>query len=79
MPDVLVRNLSEEALVTLRKRASRHRRSLQRELVTILESAAEEARSPTASEVADRIRERLARTGRQFRESAPMIREDRER
>jgi plasmid stability protein len=41
MPDVLVRNIPEPVLATLKQRAAQHRRSLQQELLSVIEAAAQ--------------------------------------
>lgn len=79
MPDVLIRNVPEAVLHILKRRAADHRRSLQQELLSILEAAAHEAPEKTPVEVAAAIRARLARSGRSFSDSTPLVREDRER
>jgi antitoxin FitA len=79
MPDILVRGVPPETLDALKQRARAHRRSLQQEVLSILEASAREARAPDPAQVAAAIRERLARSGRSFSDSASLIREDRER
>jgi hypothetical protein len=82
MPVLLVRNVPEGLVRRLKQQAKENRRSLQGELLTVLEAA---AREPT---LADReaffretaeFRERLARSGRTFSDSTELIREDRDR
>lgn len=77
MPDILVRRVPASIVSALKRRATKHRRSLQREMVDILTTAAGSDRTP--AQIAARIRARLLRTGRTFTNSAPLIREDRER
>ncbi len=77
--DLLVRNVPDPVLKNLKRRAAEHRRSLQRELVNILEAAVREATTQDPAKVAAIIRSRLARTGRAFSDSAALIREDRSR
>lgn len=77
MPDILVRRVPASIVRALKRRAARHRRSLQREVVDVLTTAAASKRTP--AQIAARIRARLRRTGRTFTDSAPLIREDRER
>jgi plasmid stability protein len=79
MPDVLVRNVPQPLLEALKERSVRHRRSLQQELVSILEAAVQEVPRRTAAEVAAAVRERLAHSDRTFGDSAALVREDRER
>ena len=80
MTDVLVRDVPDDLLAYLKERAATNRRSLQQEVLTILESAAlEDTNRLTALQIADVIRSRLQSTGRDFGDSAQAIREDRER
>ena len=76
MAQVLVRDLSDEAVAGLKARARENRRSLQAELVVILERA---ARAPRIDfwEKARRLREELS--GRPQTDSALLIAEDRAR
>lgn len=76
MPQLLIRNLAEETIQSLKERAKQHNRSLQGEVKLILEEyAARPDESPSV--VADRWQEYFA--GRTFGESAELVREDRER
>lgn len=79
MPNVLVRNVPDSVLEALRRRAQQNRRSLQQEIVTILEAAAQAPDRQAAVEAALAMQERLKRSGRAFSESALDIRADRER
>lgn len=79
MPDILVRSLSEQTIGALKRRAERHKRSLQQEVHSILEESAEEYEATDAVQIAEAIRANLARRGRAFVDSARLIREDRER
>ena len=78
MSNVLIRGVSESLLDQLRRRAASNRRSLQQELVSILEEAAK-TQTLRPIEVASRIRAQLEASGRKFGDSAELIREDRER
>lgn len=78
MTDVLIRNVPPPVLDKLKKRASRNMRSLQQELLTILEDAAG-ADELKAAEAANMVRERLAAYNRDFSDSTKSIREDRDR
>ncbi|MGE3978308.1 MAG: hypothetical protein AB7F94_12055 [Nitrospira sp.] len=78
MAQVLVRNLKDTVVARLKKRAKTQGRSLQAEVKTILEEAAKEGSADFWKE-AERIRERLKRSGRKFSDSAELIREDRDR
>ena len=79
MPNLLVRDVPEHVVQTLKRRAANHRRSLQQEMLVILEQAAEQPTAMTAAETATAIRERLAEKGIAFEDSTPLIRSDRER
>ena len=79
MPDVLIRDVPTHVVEALKARAAAHRRSLQGELLTVLEQAARAADPRSPQEIASAIRERLARSGRTFSDSTPLVREERER
>jgi len=79
VPNLLVRDVPEHMVQTLKRRAADHRRSLQQEMLEILEQATEQPTPTTAVEVATVIRERLAEKGISFVDSTPLIRADRER
>jgi antitoxin FitA len=79
MPNLLVRDVPEHVVETLKLRAANHRRSLQMEMLEILEQASEQPTTSTAAEAATAIRKRLAEKGVHFEDSAPLIRADRER
>lgn len=79
MTDILVRNVPDTILEPLKKQSVKHRRSLQQEIMSILEGAAAEASRPSAAEVAAIVRARLAASGQTFTDSVDLIREDRER
>ena len=76
MAQILVRNLDDDLVERLKKRAKRDGRSLQSEVRMILEQA---ARVDTAAvrELVDRIR--AGSKGRGFSDSADLVREDRDR
>lgn len=78
MADVLVRGVPREVLAILKKKAAENRRSLQQELLLILEDAAK-IDSSVAVEAAAKVRERLSGYGKTFSDSTEQIREDRER
>ena len=81
MPNILVRGVSEPIAEALKRQAARNRRSLQREVLVILERAVREPELDRR-EVRNRaaaIRERLAQSGRPFSNSVDLIREDRDR
>lgn len=79
MADLLIRRVPEVIVRSLKRRAVQHRRSLQQELVAILESAAERTAGTTPERMAAAIRLRLARGRRRFPDSAASIRRDRAR
>lgn len=79
MVDILIRDVPQEIVDILKRKASKNRRSLQQELLLLLEKAASQENSK-AIELAMQIRERLAAYGgRTFSDSSGLIREDRER
>ncbi len=78
MPNVLIRGVPTDVAEILKRRAAGNRRSLQQEMLAILEQAAEQPSAMTAAEVATTVRERFAEKGIGFGESAPLIRADRE-
>jgi plasmid stability protein len=69
----------DETLARLKRRAAQNRRSLQQELLSVVESAARSTDHRSGAEVADRIRWRLEGRGRVFSDSSDLIREDRGR
>ena len=77
MAQVLVRQLADEVVDRLKKRAREHGRSLQSEVKTILEDAVPDYEQ--AWKRIDSFRTRLKRSGRKFGNSADLIREDRDR
>jgi len=76
MAQVLVRELDDEVVRRLKRRAEQHGRSLQAELRLILENAARVDMSE-ARRVAERIRRRLA--GRNHSDSGAILANDRTR
>ncbi len=76
MAQLLVRDVSPGTVERLKRRARENGRSLQSELKQILENATQYSFTE-ARAAADRIRKSLA--GRNFTDSADLIREDRER
>jgi plasmid stability protein len=77
MPDVLVRGLSVQTVDRLKAQAKRKGRSLQAEVKDVLERA---AAMSDESDVPEAIRRARAMfRGRRFSDSAPLIRQDRER
>ena len=76
MPQLLVRDLSEETVKRLKIRAKNQHRSLQGEVKLILEGAALQSMEG-AKKMAGKIRAGFA--GRTFSDSAELIRQDRKR
>jgi plasmid stability protein len=79
MTDVLIRNVPDHILETLKKSAADHEHSLQQELLNALEEAVRLRSREEHLKFADEMRERLAKSGRTFTDSVDLIREDRER
>lgn len=76
--NVLIRDLDEETVEALKRRATESKRSLQAELKAIVkESVAQDWRKTWAA--ADRIFEELRLSGQKFPNIAELLREDRER
>ena len=75
MAQVLIRNLDDSMVDTLKQRAKQHGRSLSAEVRTILQNAVS-APDDCALQV-ERVRALFE--GRQFSDSTDLIREDRER
>lgn len=61
MANVLIRNLDEKTVRTLKERAAKNGRSLQAEMVAILEGAAARDSRAVALARLDRVREELAK------------------
>lgn len=74
--NISIKNAPEELVEKLKARAARHRRSLQGELLTILEEAVEPKRKLSAEEIMAELKKLNFRTPS---ESVEMIREDRDR
>ena len=77
MAQVLVRQLNEQVVERLKKRAKEHGRSLQSEVKTILEEAVPDYEGAWLR--IEVFRSRLKKSGRKFSDSAGLIREDRDR
>jgi antitoxin FitA len=74
MGQVLVRNLDDLVIETLRRRAERHGRSLEQELRVVLTEAA----APTTAERLALVDEIRAMTPSRLSDSTPLIRDDRD-
>ena len=70
-----IKNAPDDVVKRLKERAERHHRSLQGELMAILEEAVGASRPLTPDEVLTRVRELGLSTAR---DAAAMIREDRD-
>ena len=79
MANLLLRNVPDATLAALKQRARQNRRSLQQELLRIVEDAAVEQPTKAPAELAAAIRARLAQNGREFGDSVLDLRQDRER
>ena len=79
MAQILVRNLDEEVVEILNRRATHDGRSLQSEVKLILEQAAREPRLDMAAArgICEDFRRRFK--GREFPDTVELIHEDRER
>ena len=82
MSDILIRNLSPATVEFWKRRAAKHRRSLQAEIATILDEAAERESAANANpyaEFAARAAEiRTLTEGTYQTDSTEIIREDRD-
>jgi hypothetical protein len=78
MTDVLIRDLDDDILDHLKRRAERNDRSLQSELKRIVE---QNARIDTGDfwDKVDQIREQSESRDKEFSDSSELLREDRER
>lgn len=79
MANLLIRNVPAKTVEALKKRAKSQKRSLQQELFDLLEKSVDGNDKYKAFELAEKIRKKLAASGRSFLDSAEMIREDRDR
>lgn len=77
MSQLLIRNLEEETVTRLKRRAQINHRSLQAEVQWILENAAK-IQPDTFWANASRIRTRLQSTHKTFSDSAELVREERD-
>ena len=75
MPNLSIKNAPDELVKRLEERAERHHRSLQGELLAILEEAAGTSRPLTPDEILAKVRQLRLRTPR---DATRMIREDRD-
>ncbi len=78
MANVLIRNIPEEVLNTIKNMAKRRNKSLQQELREALENMANQS-SPDILQKAEELREKLRKKPIRFTDSAELLREDRAR
>jgi len=76
MANILVRNVPTAILNVLKQKAKVSRRSLQQEIISVLEESAI-MDVEQADEVAGRIRKQLQASGKTFSDSTELVREDR--
>jgi antitoxin FitA len=76
MPDLSIKNAPEDVVERLRRRAERNHRSLQGELLAIIEAAVRDERPARPREILDEVRRLGLETPR---EAAAIIRADRGR
>lgn len=77
MSQLLVRNLPEETVESLKRRAKSNHRSLQAEVALILENAAK-IQPSSFWKNANKIREQLGTYNKSFSDSSELVREDRD-
>ncbi len=78
MPQLLIPDIDDATFERLRQQAARHAQPVEVEVKEILASAlAPQASDPWSA--IDAIREELAASGKDFGDSAELVREDRER
>jgi plasmid stability protein len=78
MPQLVIPDIDDATFVLLRQRAADHAHPVEAEVKEILAAAL----APPASDpwrVIDAIREKLAASGKDFGDSAELVREDRDR
>jgi plasmid stability protein len=79
MAQLLVRDLKEETVAALKKRAKEHGRSAEAEHRAILEEVlAQKKKRDDFWAEADRLRKELEESGRTFTDSTELIRQDRD-
>jgi plasmid stability protein len=79
MAELVIPDIDPATLELLRKRADRHAHTVETEARAIL---AEALRPPVSNDpwaAVNAMREQLARSGREFPDSTPLLREDRDR
>ncbi len=78
MSQLLVRNLDEETVENLKRRAMSNHRSLQAEVALILENAAK-IQPINFWKKTEAIREQLAQSNKTFSDSSLLVREERDK
>ncbi|HVP83312.1 MAG TPA: Arc family DNA-binding protein [Rhizomicrobium sp.] len=78
MAQLLVRDIPEEVVTALKRRAKRHGRSAEAEHREILREALKSS-SDSFWNAADRFRQELEEEGRHFSDSAKIVREERDK
>lgn len=78
MGNLLIRNVPEEIVNRLKSRARKHGRSLQQELIRILNEHTSESQEEILAKIRER-RQKWEKENRQFSDSTVLIREDRQR
>ena len=78
MSKLLIRNLEEETVASLKQRVKANHRSLQAELALILESAAK-IQPISFWKNTNKMREQLAQSKKTFSDSTELVREGRDR
>ena len=78
MANVLIRNISDEVLNTIKSIAKRHNRSLQQELSEAIENIASQSTLDVFQRAKD-LREELGKKKNRFTDSAELQRKDRAR
>lgn len=79
MPELVIPNVDPATLELLRQRADRHAHTVETEARAILAEALQPPASSDAWAGINAMREELARSGREFPDSTPLLREDRDR
>jgi plasmid stability protein len=78
MPELVIPDIDYSTLELLRQRAAHHAHTVEVEAKAILAEALRSAGGDPWAAV-NAMRDELARSGRQFPDSTPLLREDRER
>ena len=73
MAQIIVRNLPEDVVQRLKRRAEGNQRSLEAEVRQILEQASEQLSWDEAWAKIDEFRERMTQSGRTFSDSGEML------